>query len=69
MSTLEKSEKMRNIEIKARVNDIEEVERKAKNISDTPLLVIKQHDIFFKLPSEKAASGGRLKMRQFEVRS
>lgn len=58
---------MRNIEIKAKVNNIEEVEKKAKEISDTPLVVIKQHDIFFNLPSDKTALGGRLKMRQFEV--
>lgn len=58
---------MRNIEIKARVNDINEIEKKAKQISDSPLVVIDQNDIFYKLPSDKAARGGRLKTRQFKV--
>ncbi|KAJ8680205.1 hypothetical protein QAD02_015992 [Eretmocerus hayati] len=60
---------MKNIEIKARVDDIDEVEKRAKELSDTPLEVIKQHDIFFNLPSVQSASGGRLKLRQFQDNS
>ncbi len=46
-----------NIEIKARVRDFEEIKRRAEKLSDTPLKVIPQEDIFFNV--EK----GRLKLR------
>jgi predicted adenylyl cyclase CyaB len=46
-----------NIEIKARVRDFEGVRRHAESLSDTPVEVIPQEDIFFN--TEK----GRLKLR------
>ena len=46
-----------NIEIKARVDDFEALKTRAKSISDKPLEVIPQEDIFFN--TEK----GRLKLR------
>ena len=46
-----------NIEIKARARDFEEVRRRAELLSDTPVEVIPQEDIFFN--TEK----GRLKLR------
>lgn len=58
---------MRNVEIKAKVDNIDGVEKKAIELSDTPLKVINQHDIFFHLPGKQAELGGRLKLRQFEV--
>jgi predicted adenylyl cyclase CyaB len=47
-----------NIEIKARVTDFEELQRKAEAISDLPCQVIPQVDTFFKCPQ------GRLKLRE-----
>ena len=46
-----------NIEIKARVRDFEEIKFRAEKLSDTPVQVIPQEDIFFHV--EK----GRLKLR------
>ena len=46
-----------NIEIKARVRDFDEIRRRAESISDFPLAVILQEDIFFNVPQ------GRLKLR------
>ncbi len=46
-----------NIEIKARARDFEEIRRYAESLSDTPVEVIPQEDIFFN--TEK----GRLKLR------
>ena len=46
-----------NIEIKARVRDFDEIRRRAESISDSPLVVISQEDIFFNVPQ------GRLKLR------
>lgn len=46
-----------NIEIKARARDFEEIRRHAESLSDTPVEVIPQEDIFFN--TEK----GRLKLR------
>lgn len=46
-----------NIEIKARARDFEEIRRRAESLSDTPVEVIPQEDIFFN--TEK----GRLKLR------
>lgn len=59
---------MKNVEIKAKVDNIDKVEEKAKELSDSPLVVIEQHDIFFHVPSNQAARGGRLKLRQFKVK-
>ena len=47
-----------NIEIKARVHDIQALRRRAEALSDTPLQVIPQEDTFFNVPK------GRLKLRQ-----
>ena len=46
-----------NIEIKARARDFKELRRRAESLSDTPVEVIPQEDIFFN--TEK----GRLKLR------
>lgn len=46
-----------NIEIKARVRDLAQTQRRAEAVSDAPLEVIPQEDIFFHTPR------GRLKLR------
>ena len=46
-----------NIEIKARVRDFAEIQRRAEKLSDTPVQVIPQEDTFFQTPQ------GRLKLR------
>ncbi len=46
-----------NIEIKARVNDFDELRQRAEAVSDTPVQVIPQEDTFFHIPK------GRLKLR------
>jgi predicted adenylyl cyclase CyaB len=46
-----------NIEIKARAQNFDEIRRRAEQLSDTPVEVIPQEDIFFNTPQ------GRLKMR------
>ncbi|XP_020293805.1 uncharacterized protein LOC109859704 [Pseudomyrmex gracilis] len=51
---------MRNVEIKARIRNIDDTISKAETVSDTSKTIIKQHDTFFK------AKEGRLKLRKFE---
>jgi adenylate cyclase len=46
-----------NIEIKARARDFEQIRRRAEALSDTPVDVLPQEDIFFNTPQ------GRLKLR------
>lgn len=46
-----------NIEIKARARNFEDLKSRAEKLSDTPVQVIPQEDIFFKTPQ------GRLKLR------
>lgn len=46
-----------NIEIKARVKDFSSLKVRTESLSDTPLQVIPQEDIFFNIPT------GRLKLR------
>ena len=46
-----------NIEIKARVRDFNEIRRRAEQLSDRPVEMISQEDIFFHTPQ------GRLKLR------
>jgi adenylate cyclase len=48
-----------NIEIKARVKNFEEIRQRAERLSDTPVEVISQEDVFFNTPQ------GRLKLRIF----
>jgi len=50
-----------NIEIKARVRDFAEIKFRAEKLSDTPVEVIHQEDVFFKVPQ------GRLKLRIFGI--
>jgi len=50
----------RNIEIKAKVQDIERIISKAAKLSDTAQVTIEQHDTFFK------SKNGRLKLRKFK---
>lgn len=58
------STNMRNIEIKAKVENPEEFLVKVKEISDSKETVIPQRDVFFNLPKDKP---GRLKLRNFQV--
>jgi adenylate cyclase class IV len=58
---------MKNVEIKAKVNNIDEIEKKVKELSDVALVIINQSDIFFHLPITQANQGSRLKLRKFEV--
>ncbi|KAI4462509.1 hypothetical protein MML48_4g00002579 [Holotrichia oblita] len=51
---------MRNIEIKAKVSDIEELRSKVKILSKSEGTIIKQNDTFY------VSSKGRLKLRRFE---
>ncbi|XP_031828759.2 uncharacterized protein LOC116425324 [Nomia melanderi] len=51
---------MRNIEIKAKVNNPEHLISLTKELTDSDCTIIKQHDTFFKVAE------GRLKLRQFE---
>jgi predicted adenylyl cyclase CyaB len=46
-----------NIEIKARVRNFEEIQRRAEQLSDAPVEIIPQEDTFFNTPH------GRLKLR------
>lgn len=47
-----------NVEIKARIKDVEQVRRTAEALSDTPCQVLDQEDTFF------GSKAGRLKLRQ-----
>ncbi|MGB8212999.1 MAG: class IV adenylate cyclase [Anaerolineales bacterium] len=49
-----------NIEIKARIRDLEGLRRRAEGLSDTPVQVIPQEDTFFH------TSQGRLKLRRLK---
>ncbi|XP_053972776.1 uncharacterized protein LOC128888154 [Hylaeus anthracinus] len=51
---------MRNIEIKAKIDDPELIISRTKELTDAECIIIKQHDTFFK------AKDGRLKLRLFE---
>ncbi|XP_013139275.1 PREDICTED: uncharacterized protein LOC106103906 [Papilio polytes] len=50
---------MRNIEIKAKVHNVEEICKKAAELSGSSCIIIKQDDVFYKV------NDGRLKMRKF----
>jgi predicted adenylyl cyclase CyaB len=47
-----------NIEIKARIHDLDDLRSRAETLSDSPVQVIPQEDTFFHVPQ------GRLKLRQ-----
>ncbi len=47
----------RNVEVKARVTDFEGLRRRAEGMSDTPVEILDQRDVFFVVPR------GRLKLR------
>mgnify|MGYP001123553715 CR=1 FL=1 len=51
----------RNIEIKARVNSLEEIEVRAARLAQPEPVLIYQEDIFFNVPQ------GRLKLRKFDA--
>lgn len=53
---------MRNIEIKAKLNDPKFLISKIKQLTNSDCTIIKQHDTFFKVTE------GRLKLRKFEVK-
>ena len=48
-----------NVEIKARIEDLDSFERRAAALADGPAETIEQHDTFFVAPR------GRLKRREF----
>lgn len=50
-----------NIEIKAHVRDFETLQQRLAQLSDTPVEVIEQEDIFFHTPAD--SQQGRLKLR------
>jgi len=50
----------RNVEIKARVRDLEALRRRAEALSDAPVEVLDQRDTFFDVPQ------GRLKLRRLD---
>ena len=52
-----------NIEIKARARNFAEIRRRAESLSDTPVNVLPQEDIFFNTPQ------GRLKLRILSANS
>ncbi len=52
----------RNVEIKARVESLEAVERRVRPMADEGPLVLEQEDTFF------VCSQGRLKLRRFDAR-
>jgi predicted adenylyl cyclase CyaB len=52
----------RNIEIKAKVRDFDQLRQRVEQISDTPVEVIPQTDTFFQTPQ------GRLKLRELPDR-
>ena len=50
-----------NVEIKARVDDVDELKEIARHLSDSEATVIPQEDVFFNVPN------GRLKLRKLQV--
>lgn len=52
---------LRNVEIKAKVRNLDDIVSKAKKLSNSEGTWIKQDDVFFRVPQ------GRLKLRTFEV--
>ena len=50
-----------NIEVKARVDDVEELKRLAQHLSGAEPTVLPQEDVFFNAPN------GRLKLRRLQV--
>lgn len=53
---------MRNVEIKAKVRNLQELINRAKLLSNSEGSIIPQHDTFYNIQQ------GRLKLRKFEVR-
>lgn len=51
----------RNVEIKARVNDVKDIIKKVAELCKTEAEVIEQTDTFYK------TENGRLKLREFKV--
>ncbi|KAK3104189.1 hypothetical protein FSP39_025140 [Pinctada imbricata] len=49
-----------NVEIKARVQDIDNLKRLAKSLSESEGVILKQEDVFFNVPH------GRLKLRKIQ---
>jgi adenylate cyclase class IV len=52
---------LRNVEIKAKVRNLDDIVSKAKKLSNSEGTWIEQDDVFFRVPH------GRLKLRTFEV--
>ncbi|GBN46028.1 hypothetical protein AVEN_127713-1 [Araneus ventricosus] len=50
----------RNVEIKAKINDLQGFLKRAASISDKPEVILQQIDTYFKVPN------GRLKLRQIQ---
>lgn len=54
-------EMLRNVEIKAKVRNLDDIVKKAKKLSNSEGIWIEQDDVFFTVPQ------GRLKQRTFQV--
>jgi adenylate cyclase class IV len=52
---------LRNVEIKAKVRNLDDIVSKVKKLSDSEGIWIEQDDVFFTVPQ------GRLKLRTFQV--
>lgn len=52
---------LRNVEIKAKVRNLDDIVSKAKKLSSSEGMWIEQDDVFFTVPQ------GRLKLRTFQV--
>jgi len=52
---------LRNVEIKAKVRNLDDIVSKAKKLSNSEGIWIEQDDVFFTVPQ------GRLKLRTFQV--
>lgn len=53
---------MRNVEIKAKIQDLFKLMEIAKSLKPSSSDIIKQHDTFYNVPN------GRLKLRKFKVK-
>ena len=52
----------RNVEIKAKVSDVDYLHKKAKELSKSSGVILEQEDVFYNTPN------GRLKLRKILVR-
>ena len=55
------AEMLRNVEIKAKIRNLDDIVSKAKKLSNSEGMWIEQDDVFFTVPQ------GRLKLRKYQV--